>query len=275
MPKMNAPRSTRSYQGISGALKVPLVPAGVRRRLRRGARRRIRRLLVPATFEDGEDRPDAVLDAPVVVAGLEPRRQRRAQDAPGDAVGQEALEAVADFDPHPALLRRHDQEHAVVLPLLAEFPGREDLHGELLDAVAAEAGHREHGDLVGRGLLVRCQDRPRSARGRPGSGCRPHRRHGRRDRALRPRGRRAPRRRRRREGRPPAGGDDFDRTLADRRVLIGTPLPRSAGPAVRSPRRPRAGQGVRPGASPRRRVPRAARPPCGPRRGAGSSVRPP
>ena len=38
------------------------------------------------------------------------------------SVGERAFEAVADLDAHLALVRRHDQQHAVVLVLLPDLP---------------------------------------------------------------------------------------------------------------------------------------------------------
>ena len=51
---------------------------------------------------------------PREVAGLEARRDRVGDDDLGQGVGQRALEPVADLDPHPPLVRRHQQQHAVV-----------------------------------------------------------------------------------------------------------------------------------------------------------------
>ena len=42
-------------------------------------------------------------------------------------VGQRAFKPIADLDAHPPLVRRDQQQHAVVLRLLAELPGAEQL----------------------------------------------------------------------------------------------------------------------------------------------------
>ena len=77
-------------------------------------------------LEQRDDRADAALDAAVEVVVLELRRHLVADDAARHGVGQRAFEPVADLDAHLAVLRRDDDEHAVVLALLAELPLVED-----------------------------------------------------------------------------------------------------------------------------------------------------
>jgi hypothetical protein len=64
-------------------------------------------------------------DPLVVIALLEPRRHQLADDAPGQQVGQGALQSVTHLDAHVVLVRCDDDEHAVVLVRAAEFPGVE------------------------------------------------------------------------------------------------------------------------------------------------------
>ena len=102
----------------------------------------------------GDDVVDAAGDAAVEVAGLESRRNRIGNDDAGDRVGQRALETVADLDAHPTLLRRDQEENAVVLGRFAQFPGAEELVGVGLDLLAAERGHGRD-DELNAGLLLK------------------------------------------------------------------------------------------------------------------------
>ena len=103
--------------------------------------------------ERGDDVVDAAGDAAVEISGLESRRDRVGNDDAGDRVGQRALEAVADLDAHPPLLRRDQKESAVVLFRLAKFPGAEQPIGVRLDLLAVERGHGRHDELDA-GLLL-------------------------------------------------------------------------------------------------------------------------
>ncbi len=67
-------------------------------------------------------------------------------------VGQRAFEAVADLDAHLVLVRRDQQQHAVVLVLLAKLPGAEELVGIGLDVAAFERIDRGD-DKLDAGLL--------------------------------------------------------------------------------------------------------------------------
>ena len=87
-----------------------------------------------------------------------------------ERVGQRAFEAVADLDAHAALVRRHQQQDAVVLVGLAELPGAEEVVGVGLDLLPLQrsdggddeldAGLRlEIGELrLDRGLGLRRED---------------------------------------------------------------------------------------------------------------------
>ena len=55
-------------------------------------------------------------------------------------VGQRALEAIADLDAHAPLVRRDQQQHAVVLRFLAELPGPKQLVGVGFDLLTFERG---------------------------------------------------------------------------------------------------------------------------------------
>ena len=63
----------------------------------------------------------------------------------GDRVGQRPLEAVADLDAHFVLVGCDEQQHAIVLLLLAELPVAKQRVGVRLDLLAVERGDgRDH-----------------------------------------------------------------------------------------------------------------------------------
>ena len=88
-------------------------------------------------------------DARRHVAGAEFRQDRVLDDQPGHRVGEIAFEAVADLDAHVALVRRDDQDDAVVLALLADPPGAAELIAVVGDVVALQRFQRDHDELVG------------------------------------------------------------------------------------------------------------------------------
>ena len=84
-------------------------------------------------------------------------------------VGQRAFEPVADLDAHPLLVRRDQQQHAVVLGLLAELPGAEQLVGVGLDLLAFERVDGGDDELdAGLGFEIGELRLERAARRRPG-----------------------------------------------------------------------------------------------------------
>ena len=96
-----------------------------------------------------DDVVDAARDAAGKIVGAEARDDRILDDEPGDRVGERAFEPVADLDAHLALVRRDDQQHAVVLVLLADLPGAAELHAEILDRGALQRFQRDDDELVG------------------------------------------------------------------------------------------------------------------------------
>src|SRR5205085_8208649 len=81
--------------------------------------------LLPFRSVGGEHRDDvidAARDATAEVPGLEPRRDRVRDDDFRQRIGQRAFEAVANLDPDTFLVRRDEEQDAVVLRLLAELP---------------------------------------------------------------------------------------------------------------------------------------------------------
>src|SRR4051794_38244424 len=94
-------------------------------------------------------------DATLQVSGAEARQDQRLHDGACGRVGQHAFKPMADLDPHLALVRRHQEERAVVLLRPAKAPVAEQPVRELLEAKALQrADGRDH-DLVTGCLLVR------------------------------------------------------------------------------------------------------------------------
>src|SRR5262245_15744460 len=109
--------------------------------------------------EHAGDVVDAAVDAAGKVVGTKARDDCVLDDEPRDRVGERAFEPVADLDAHLALVRRHDQHHAVVLVLLADTPVAPELDPVILDRGALQRFERHHHELVGglgleRGELV-------------------------------------------------------------------------------------------------------------------------
>ena len=94
-----------------------------------------------------DDAVDAALDAAGKIAGLEARHDGARDDDRRQRVGQRAFEAVADLDAHLVLVRRDQQQHAVVLLRLAELPDAEQLVGIGLDVAALQRLHRGDDEL--------------------------------------------------------------------------------------------------------------------------------
>ena len=71
----------------------------------------------------------------------------------------ERLKPAADLDAHLALVRRDDEEDAVVLLLGADAPMAAELIAEILDGKALEGGQRHDDDLVRALVLERFEAR--------------------------------------------------------------------------------------------------------------------
>src|SRR5438552_9578342 len=111
--------------------------------------------------------------AAVQIAALEGRQDIALDDRPGERVRERALEAIADLDPHLALVGRHDQQRAGVLVLLADAPVAAELIAEILDRQTLERLQRHHHDLLAAaGALVLRQHfrEPAPGRGREHAG---------------------------------------------------------------------------------------------------------
>ncbi len=101
-----------------------------------------------AAFEERDDRPCAFEDATVIVAVFKPGRHGVANDLTGHAIGQGRFESVADFDAQTPVTGDDDDENAVILTLLARFPGLEDARRVILDILSLQRGEGEEDDLV-------------------------------------------------------------------------------------------------------------------------------
>src|SRR5690348_898183 len=98
--------------------------AALEQRLRRGQ---------SLAFDRLHQRIDARRDPAVEIAHAEAWRDHFALDSLRDGVGDRAFEAVADFDPQPAVSFRHQEDHAVVDSRAAYLPGVGDADRILLD----------------------------------------------------------------------------------------------------------------------------------------------
>ena len=121
----------------------------------------------------------ALLDAAGVIAGAEARQHGAVDDDVGHGVGEDRLEPAADLDAHLALVRRDDEEDAVVLLLGADAPMAAELIAVILDGVALQGGQGDDDDLVGALVLERLETRRRARQYRWRSADRRRRRPGR------------------------------------------------------------------------------------------------
>src|SRR5205814_614523 len=90
----------------------------------------------------------ARLHARVVIAGAELRDDHVFDDELARGVRQRAFEAVTDFDPQLALVRRHDENRAVVLAFLPDAPGAAELITVGGDVLPLQRFERGNDDLI-------------------------------------------------------------------------------------------------------------------------------
>src|SRR6185437_11817059 len=91
-----------------------------------------------STPEHRQDRVGTGGDSTGVVALAEVRGDHVVNDQEGLRVREHAFEAIAYLDAHVSLARVHDEQHAVVLALLADAPVAPQLVAVLLYGVARE-----------------------------------------------------------------------------------------------------------------------------------------
>src|SRR3546814_417375 len=94
------------------------------------------------------DRVDASLDTAGIISGLELRCHHVADDPARQRVGQDRFEPIADRDIHPPLVRRDQEDDAVILPLAADPPGTAELVAIIADVMAFEAADGRDDELV-------------------------------------------------------------------------------------------------------------------------------
>ena len=71
------------------------------------------------------------------------------------ASGRSPSKPIPHLDPHVALCRRHEQDHAVVLAFLTDAPSAAKIDAIAFNAVAAKRLHGGHHHLIATGVLVR------------------------------------------------------------------------------------------------------------------------
>src|SRR5581483_10268303 len=112
----------------------------------------LRRELVAAQHRENCVRTGG--NAPCVVPAAEMWGYHVVNDQHALRVRERAFEAVADLDTHPLLTGIDDQQHAVVLALLADAPVTAELVAVILDGIAIERWQRDHHELRAVGLRV-------------------------------------------------------------------------------------------------------------------------
>ncbi|NLS27699.1 hypothetical protein S2M10_27000 [Sphingomonas sp. S2M10] len=130
---------------------LPLARGGLGRRVLRrlglllGSLERLLHLLA--------DRLRAGDDAARHVARLELRHDDVADDLVRQRVGHDRFEAIADLDPHLALVGRDDQDDTVVRVLLPDPPGTAELIAVIGDVIALQVRDRRDDELAAGRLL--------------------------------------------------------------------------------------------------------------------------
>jgi uncharacterized peroxidase-related enzyme len=119
--------------------------------------------LLGIASEHADDIIDPAGDTPGEIPFTKARRNRVRDDEARHRIGERPLKPVPDLDAHLALIRRHDQEDAVVLVLLSDLPGAPELNAKILDGCALQRSQRHHDHLVRRfgfeigKLLAKCR----------------------------------------------------------------------------------------------------------------------
>src|SRR5207248_4395283 len=88
-----------------------------------------------------DDRVRAGDDPAAVIAGLEVRHDRVADDDARHGIGQRRGRAIADLDPYLPLVGGNEQDHAIVLGFLPNAPGAAETVAVVLDWIALQTGH--------------------------------------------------------------------------------------------------------------------------------------
>ena len=88
-------------------------------------------------------------DATLHIPCTETRQYGGLNDLVRLQIRQRAFKTIAHFDPHLMFVWRDQQQHAVVLALLAKLPLAEKLVGIRLNGPALQRGNRRHHHLLG------------------------------------------------------------------------------------------------------------------------------
>lgn len=99
------------------------------------------------------DRPHAGQDPVAVFPILEERRKLFPDDLAGKAIRQSAFQSIADFDAHLSVVRRDQNQDAVILPFFANAPFLEKLDRDAFDAIAIQRRQRDDSQFMRRGLF--------------------------------------------------------------------------------------------------------------------------
>src|SRR5207245_681274 len=110
--------------------------------LRRGCWRRA------FAADDRDDPVDARADSLREFALAERRRDGLGDDAPRRHVRQNALEPIADLDPHLPVVFRDEEQGTVVLTLAADLPLFGDADRVRFDRLRLSRRHHQHDELV-------------------------------------------------------------------------------------------------------------------------------
>src|SRR6185312_12953783 len=88
--------------------------------------------------QNGLDIAHAVLDAAAEIAAPKFRQDRVFDNERRHSIGHHRLEPAADFDTDFAVVRRDDEQDAVILALLSDAPLAGEADAVILDRVAVE-----------------------------------------------------------------------------------------------------------------------------------------
>src|SRR5205814_10330741 len=119
----------------------------------------------PVAAQETHELDGARLYAGIIIAGAELRDDNVLDDELAFGIGERAFEAVTHFDAHLALVRRHDENRAVVLALLPDAPGAAELITVGGDVLPLQRFERGNHDLIA-GFLLELRENVREPRSR-------------------------------------------------------------------------------------------------------------
>lgn len=104
-------------------------------------------------FDDFLNGIDPGDDSARVILSPETRHDVFPNYAIRDSIGQDAFQAVTDFEPELAVFNSDQKDDAIVETFLADFPILRDADAETFDVLAIERGDRQNCDLMARFLF--------------------------------------------------------------------------------------------------------------------------